>query len=109
MIKHPFRRMRYDLKFIRVMTQLILAIPNKEWPELDYAAFLAVSQLTDQNKSPTRNQMLASITWWLTFSKRLIDGLPAVEGVDRIKQEWDKVSTEYRYLLEVKTINEQFA
>lgn len=103
MIKHPFRQMRYDLKFIRIMTQMILALPDKEWPELDYAAFLAVSQLTDQNKSPTTNQMLASIVWWLRFSKRLIAGLPEMEGTEKIKQEWDKVSTEYRYLLEEVT------
>jgi hypothetical protein len=103
MIKHPFQQMKYDLKFVRVMTQMILALPDKEWPELDYTAFLAVSQLTDQNKSPTRNEMLAFITWWLTFSKRLIEALPDVEGVDKIRQEWDKVSTEYRYLLEEVT------
>lgn len=103
MIKHPFRQMKYDLKFVRVMTQMILALPDKEWPETDYAAFLAVSQLTDKNESPTRNQYLASIAWWLKFSKRLIDTLPVGESADKIRQEWEKVSTEYRYLLEEVT------
>jgi hypothetical protein len=101
-IKHPFRQMRYDLRFVRAMAGLLLALPGQEWPQMDYVLFFSVSQLTDKMDSPTRNKMLGCIIWWLRFCKRLIDALPEGDAKVNSVKEWDKVSTEYKYLLEDK-------
>lgn len=103
MIKHPFRQMRYDLRFARAMAQLLLAVPGKEWPQMDYVQFFAVSQVTDtMMKDATRPQMIGAIVWWLRFCKRLIEALPEGDAKAGSIKEWDKVSTEYWYLLEDK-------
>lgn len=99
-----FRELRRVLVIVQVEVQLLLGVPGIEWPNSDYALFLAMGELSRKVKNPTRKQMLTHLGAWLRFYKRLIDTLPEDNPLKVTGQvEFNKVSEPYKGLFEAKT------
>lgn len=97
----PFREMRPALETIRQQVQLILSLPNMEWPQNDYAVFLALANMSSQLQNPTRKQMLTHIGTWLRFYRRLLQALPEDHPARvKVMPEFDKLAEPYQALLE---------
>ncbi len=98
----PFRQMRPTLRTIQAQVQLVLAIPTIEWPENDYALFLAMGEMGRAMDNPTRLQMLTQIGVWLRFYQRLIGMLPEGELRTNLTAEFQTISAPYQKLLEAQ-------
>lgn len=99
---HPFRDMRQALTAAHAEVQLLLGVPDIEWPQADYALFLSMSNMTlaAHKQNPTRKQVLAMLGAWLRFYKRLVEALPADNELrGKVQAEFNKVSEPYQGLL----------
>lgn len=97
----PFREMRPALKTAQIEVQMLLGLPNVEWPQNEYALFMGLANMSKQVENPTRKQMLVLIGAWLRFYRRLLLALPE-DHVVRVKvmPEFDKLAEPYQTLLE---------
>lgn len=100
--QHPFRHMRLTLRLVQAQVQLLLAVEGMDWSQNDYAFFFAASEMWRHEVNPTYTRMIGIVGGWLRFYRKLIDKLPFGEFRTNIETEWEKVSEEYKGLLEVQ-------
>lgn len=100
----PFRDMRPALKTAQMETQMLLGLPNVEWPNSDYAVFMALAQISERITNPSRKQMVAHLGAWLRFYKRLLQSLPEDHAVRvKVQPEFDKLAEPYKTFLETES------
>lgn len=98
----PFRDMRVALKLARTEVGVLLGLPNVEWPQSEYATFLAIVDVSKRMDNPTRTQMLTQLGVWLRFYRRLIESLPESSLRANCQTQFDTLSAPYQGLLDVQ-------